>query len=103
MSGMEKKNPDVVLIHGLWFGAWAMAQLSRRLERSGFRTRIFAYSTIREELAEQTEALYRYAVDDSGALPHFVAHSMGGLITLNMLRAHASGPCGRIVLLGTPR
>ena len=31
---MEKK-PEIILVHGLWFGSWAMARLARKLQADG--------------------------------------------------------------------
>ena len=92
----------MVLVHGLWFGRWSMALLARRLRRAGFKTRSFAYSTTRHDLESQVEKLYRFALGTIDCLPHFVAHSMGGLISLQMLENHPQTPSGRVVLMGSP-
>lgn len=79
-----------------------MALLASRLRRAGFRARSFAYSTTRHDLDSQVEKLYRFACSPGNRLPHFVAHSMGGLITLQMLENHSQTPSGRVVLMGSP-
>ncbi|MDX1554797.1 MAG: hypothetical protein R3212_02095, partial [Xanthomonadales bacterium] len=86
-SGGQAGN-EVVLVHGLWFGSWAMAHLARHLGQVGFEARRFSYSTTHHELDRQVDKLYRFAARKDGSLPHFVAHSMGGLVTLQMLQAH---------------
>lgn len=93
---------DVVLVHGLWIGRWAMALLARRLGHAGFTTRSFSYPTTRHDMEKQVEKLYRFACSPENRLPHFVAHSMGGLITLQMLEDHPQTPSGRVVLMGSP-
>lgn len=95
-------SDDVVLVHGLWFGGPAMSLLARRLQRAGFRPRTFSYSTTREKPERQLAALFDFAALPSGALPHFVAHSMGGLVTLKLMEKYAEAPSGRVVLIGTP-
>lgn len=93
---------NVVLVHGLWLRSWAMRRVGRYLQRAGYDTRSFSYPTTRQDLQTQAASLYRFAVLPSGELPHFVAHSMGGLITVQMLLHHKQVPSGRIVLLGSP-
>jgi pimeloyl-ACP methyl ester carboxylesterase len=98
-SGVQK---PVVLVHGLWFRRWALAYLARRLRKAGFRTKGFNYATTTQDLGRQVEKLYRFASMPDGAMPHFVGHSMGGLLTLQLLDRHPQTPSGRIVLLGSP-
>ena len=92
----------VVLVHGLWFGAWSMRLLGRRLRRAGFATLSFRYRSIRGALDEHAAALAEYAAAAGGEVRHFVAHSLGGLVTLRMLAGHPELPAGRVVLLGSP-
>ena len=100
MLNTEMRN--VVLVHGLWLGKTCMRPLARRLRRAGYATKIFGYSTTRSDLDVQVDDLYRFAVFEDGQLPHFVAHSMGGLLTLQLMHTHPDTPSGRIVLLGSP-
>lgn len=100
MSNTEIKN--VALVHGLWLGKTCMRPLARRLRKAGFATKIFSYSTTRSDLDANIDNLYRFAVLEDGQLPHFVAHSMGGLLTLQLMLMYPDVPSGRIVLLGSP-
>lgn len=92
----------VILVHGLWFGAWSLGLLAHRLRKAGFEPRRFHYRTTREGLEHHARALRQYI--GSGARPplHIVAHSLGGLVTLRMLSDHADLVPGRVVLLGSP-
>jgi pimeloyl-ACP methyl ester carboxylesterase len=92
----------VVLVHGLWFGAWSMRLLGRRLRRAGFATRSFRYRSIRGALDDHAAALSSFASPGAREGPHFVVHSLGGLVTLRMLAGHPELPAGRVVLLGSP-
>jgi pimeloyl-ACP methyl ester carboxylesterase len=93
---------QVVLVHGLWFGPWSLGLLARRLRQAGFETRRFRYRTTRADLAEHARALRQF-VDSADNRPlHFVAHSLGGLVTLRMLADATDLPGGRVVLLGSP-
>ena len=98
----EGAGREVVLVHGLWLRGWAMAVLGWRLRKAGFRTRSFSYATTRQELGQQVEKLHRFALAGGGGMPHFVAHSMGGLITVQMLERFGGEPSGRVVLMGSP-
>lgn len=102
MTSEAGQNRNVVLVHGLWFGKWSLALLARRLRRAGFSVRCFGYSTTRRDLDSHAGALYRFARGGADRLPHFVAHSMGGLITVRMLEMNSQVPSGRVVLLGSP-
>jgi pimeloyl-ACP methyl ester carboxylesterase len=96
------KAPVVVLVHGLWFGPWSLGLLARRLRQAGFEPRRFRYRSTRAGLAEHARALRQF-VGSPGSQPvHFVAHSLGGLVTLRMLAEEAELPSGRLVLLGSP-
>lgn len=94
--------PVVVLVHGLWFGAWSLGLLARRLRRAGFATRRFRYRTTRDGLQRHARALRGFIGAPGPGPLHFVAHSLGGLVTLRMLADAAELPEGRIVLLGSP-
>lgn len=93
---------QVILVHGLWFGSWSMAILARRLRKAGYEPRRFHYRTTRCDLVEHALALKRFIGSGLDAPLHFVAHSMGGLVTLKMLDGETALPSGRVVLLGSP-
>ena len=92
----------VVLVHGLWFGAWSLAVLARRLRGAGFETLRFHYRSTRGGLGQHARDLRRFVAAWPRDTVHFVAHSMGGLVVLKMLAESDGVPDGRVVLLGTP-
>ena len=47
---MQSEKGEIVLVHGLWFGAWSLGPLAWRLERSGLPVRRFSYRTTRAGL-----------------------------------------------------
>jgi pimeloyl-ACP methyl ester carboxylesterase len=94
--------PTVIMVHGLWFGARSLTLLARRLRKAGFLPRCFRYRSTRAPLAEQSRALRRFIGPAADAPLHFVAHSLGGLVTLSMLADADDLPPGRVVLLGSP-
>ena len=97
---MNGRAGDVVLVHGLWFGAWSLKLLQRRLRRAGFRPRRFRYRTTRGGLEQHARDLRDFVGEAEH--PQFVAHSMGGLVTLRMLAQAPELAAARVVLLGSP-
>lgn len=81
-----------------------MAWLRWQVARQGFATARFVYPTVRNNVPVNADALYRFVRRiDSGTGLHFVAHSLGGLVTLKMLADFSEQlPPGRVVLLGSP-
>lgn len=92
----------VVLAHGLWWGAWSMGLLGRRLERRGLAARGFSYPTMRRSLPANAAALREFVVGLGVDQVDLVGHSLGGLVILRMLDEYSDIPPGRVVLLGTP-
>lgn len=91
----------VVLVHGLWLGAWSMTLIARRLKKRGFQCRSIDYSGVRRPLEANAGELAKFASGISSEGVDFLAHSLGGLVTLTALQ-QLSGWQGRVVLLGTP-
>ena len=99
---MQPEKGEIVLVHGLWFGAWAMALLARRLKKLGVPVRRINYRTTRGELAQHANRLYDFSRRSGVQTQHFVGHSLGGLVILKMLAEHADVAPGRVVFLGSP-
>jgi pimeloyl-ACP methyl ester carboxylesterase len=95
-------NPEVILVHGLWFGSWAMARLAKKMKAGGFSVRRFDYSSTAGGLRQHAEKLGEYARQSQSDQLHFASHSLGGLVTLRMLEECDGLPPGRIVLMGSP-
>ncbi|HTM59462.1 MAG TPA: alpha/beta hydrolase [Burkholderiales bacterium] len=89
-------SEEVVLVPGLWMPSVIMTPLAARLSRAGFRTRRLAYSG-RHSLEAAMQLLAR-----ERAAPHFVGHSLGGVLILDMLSHHPGVAAGRVVLIGAP-
>ena len=98
---MEKK-PEIILVHGLWFGSWAMARLAKKLRAEGFGVRRFSYKTTTGDLRAHAAELREFARASQSEQLHFASHSLGGLVTLGMLNAAEGLPPGRVVLMGSP-
>jgi len=89
-------SEEVVLVPGLWMPSLIMAPLAARLARAGFRPRRIAYSG-RRSLDAAMQVLAR-----ERAAPHFVGHSLGGVLIFDMLSRHPDVRASRIVLIGAP-
>lgn len=93
---------EVILVHGLWFGSWAMFRLAKKLEAEGYLVRRVNYRTTRGELADHARRLHSFARQSGAPVQHFVGHSLGGLVILKMLKAYDDLAPGRVVFLGSP-
>ncbi|NNK33285.1 MAG: alpha/beta fold hydrolase [Xanthomonadales bacterium] len=93
---------EVILVHGLWFGPWAFRLLARRLRQGGFEVQRFRYRSTQAYLSAHARSLQAVATASKAERLNFVAHSLGGLVTLRMLSETRGLPPGRIVLLGSP-
>ncbi len=96
------KQAEVILVHGLWYGSWALRSLSHRLRKDGFKVRHFAYPATSIPLAAHAGNLFEFASDTRSDGIHFLGHSLGGLVILRMMADTPELPPGRIVLLGSP-
>jgi pimeloyl-ACP methyl ester carboxylesterase len=93
---------EVVLAPGLWMPASAMALLAGRLSRAGYTPHAFAYRG-RSPFDANVERFARWTRDTLGGRPaHFVGHSLGGVLILDMLNAHPQVAAASVVLLGAP-
>lgn len=90
----------ILLLHGLWMHAPAMRWFATRLKSRGFDARTLGYYSVLED----TDRAVARVVDALEKAPgsHVVAHSLGGLMTLEAVRRHAPDNVGRIVCLGSP-
>lgn len=94
--------PDVVLAPGLWMPGAAMALLCARLARAGYATHVFTYRG-RSSFGGNVGRLARFGREALGERPgHFIGHSLGGVLVLEALNAHAEIAVASAVLLGAP-
>lgn len=99
----------VVLVHGFLVGPWSMLYLDQKVHQAGFATHRFGFSSRHVTLAEAARELEVFCqrINNNGPC-HLVAHSLGGLVALEMLQSQAGGvhkrPLlpGHLVLLGSP-
>ncbi len=100
-SGAGTRSESVLFVHGLWMTGVEGLLLRQRLERAGYATHNFAYSSHQATLEEVLSGLETTL----RALPspvHLVGHSLGGLMLLRLFELRPEQPPGRVVLLGSP-
>jgi pimeloyl-ACP methyl ester carboxylesterase len=76
----------------------AMELLAMRLARLGYRPRTFAYRG-RSPFEANVERLAHFA---GGSAAHFIGHSLGGVLVLEMLNRHPEVAVRSALLLGAP-
>lgn len=103
----------LVYVHGLWLNGWESMLLRSRLGREmECRASAFSYPSVGADIATNARALGDFLESTSAHTLHLVAHSLGGLVVLELFERvlsaeglFASGkalPPGRIVFLGSP-
>ena len=75
--------PRVLLVHGLWMHAPALAYWARGLRRAGFRPVLFSYRSLLQ--APETAMARLRAVALAEPDTHILAHSLGGLVSVKAL------------------
>ncbi len=92
----------VVIVHGLWMGAWQMRPLKNALMRANFRCYRYHYASALSPYQQNQDGLARLIEQRIGTACNFVAHSMGGLLVLDLLQQRPELCAGHVVCLGTP-
>lgn len=93
---------DVVLAPGLWMPGVSMGMFAARLARAGYTPHFFGYRG-RGPLEANSVRLARFVHETCGTRPaHFIGHSLGGVLILDMLERHPEIAVASAVLLGAP-
>lgn len=98
----ESRQETVVLVHGIWMLGVEMKWLARRLREAGYRVRQFRYPSVRGGTEQNLAALRAYVEASEGETIHFVCHSLGGLLTHELLQRTPQARPGHVVTLGSP-
>lgn len=90
----------VALIHGLWMNGAELTLLRWRLHAKGYRTLRFHYRSTSRGLEDNARRFIRFL--ESVRPRHIVAHSLGGLVTLQAFMIQPDLPVERVVFLAAP-
>lgn len=100
---VEKLTKEtVILVHGLWMHGWVMTLLGLRLKRCGFHTVIFSYPSMSNSLSQNAHLLSNFVAEIASSHLHFIGHSLGGLLIMQMLSEFPDTRTRRVVLAGSP-
>jgi len=102
LSGATTANDIVVLVHGLWMHGWVMRLTGMRLRRCGFHSIVFSYPSMRNSLSQNALLLSHFVAGMTAPRIHFIGHSLGGLLVLQMLAEYPEQRTGRVILVGSP-
>jgi pimeloyl-ACP methyl ester carboxylesterase len=97
-----RRKERVVLVPGLGPAGIELLPLAARLRRKGYRVTIFRHFTGRTKIADSSRSLWARSSRLSEEVVHFVGHSLGGIVVLQMMADHPWARPGRIVTLATP-
>lgn len=102
MQGASADQDTVVLVHGLWMHGWVMRMMGRRLRRCGFLPVFFSYPSMRNSLSQNALLLSHFVANIAAPRIHFIGHSLGGLLALQMLAEYPDRRVDRVILAGSP-
>ena len=96
----------VVLLHGLARTARSMRTMARGLRRAGFMVENVDYPSRKHDVGVLADIAVGTGFDlcrkHSPQPPHFVTHSLGGILVRYYMRQHPDATIGRVVMLGPP-
>ena len=101
----SRKDELVVIMHGIGMSTLRMAYVSVALKLAGFRTLNLGYPSLRRDIescADFVAGKIAQKMPGYTGKIHFVAHSMGCLVTLHLLGTGRIANMGRAVLIAPP-
>jgi pimeloyl-ACP methyl ester carboxylesterase len=88
--------------HGLWMPGTETWLLRRRLAKHGFRPYLYRYPTVGRDLEHNAAMLAELVERIPEPQVHLVGYSLGGIVSIYMLRARPTARVGRVVCIGSP-
>lgn len=103
-GSIDPRSPGVVLLHGIARTSRSLRTLERALRAEGFATLNLDYPSRSKPLDALAADIHPRISEFAGTTSqlHFLAHSMGGLLTRVYVARHRPARLGRVVMLGTP-
>jgi len=100
------QDADVILLHGLGRTLWVMSKMAKHLAQQGYTVHNLDYRSTRYPIEELAQRIYQritaMRIDGARRPLHFVAHSLGSIITHWMIKHYHPQNLGRIVAIGPP-
>lgn len=90
----------VVVLHGLGRSSASMRRLAHRLEAAGFETVMIDYPSRKARIADLVAAILPHVPQNCRV--NFVGHSLGGILSKDLMHRVPPKYRGRIVQLGAP-
>src|SRR5687768_691525 len=96
-------SPTVILVHGLYMSGIELTVLRHRLNGDhGLNAICYSYRSVTGTMVDHVKGLRELAKMQLADELHFVGHSLGGVVVLDLLESTDDLPPGRAVLLGSP-
>jgi hypothetical protein len=83
-------------------GSWVMSVMGMRMRRCGFQSAFFSYPSMSTSLSRNALILSRFVEGLAASRIHFIGHSLGGLLILQMLAEFPQPRVRRVILAGSP-
>ncbi len=97
----ESPISTIVLVHGLYQSSFIMKVLGRRLEKEGYTIIYFDYPTLRHDLSQNCRSFESFLKKISEPFA-IISHSLGGLVTLNTLKAYMPQTLKKVIAITPP-
>jgi len=98
---MTQRN-TVVLVHGLWAGAWSLKLIGKWLEKKEFEVHYFKYNSIKSSLNDISENLFHFIKSRKLKNVTLAGHSLGGIVILNLLNQYQLNNIKAAICFGSP-
>lgn len=101
-SSLLEASPHVFLIHGLGRSSFSMKRLQEALEKSGYDCEALSYPRFGFSFEEAISVLQKQIVPKNNEPIHFIGHSLGGLLSLQLREQLPLAYQGLCITIGSP-